>query len=144
MIAQVEVLATPHINRNFCECEAPRKRHLRNIGINIGFAEAEFAKIAQFGGGQIQTEIVTRTSQLAHDEFIYRYIECHLIKCLHYTQAQVQYTRDLRMFMLTNPNATEFMTYKQQNPFPAIKRNRISFSEAGISQSSIMNSRRPR
>ena len=45
--------------------------------------------------------------------------------------------------MLTDPNATEFMTYKQQTPFPATLANHQSLSVAAQNRAAISNSQRP-
>ncbi|MCH8010939.1 MAG: hypothetical protein IIA61_03165 [Candidatus Marinimicrobia bacterium] len=100
-------------------CQEPPPDVFTSAGLDADFASSTFGKIVT-GEIKVQTkpEVLDLASKAVHEVRIRDYLRCLAIKRDGYNLEQAAYLELFNAFMATNPSATEFIEWQQNNPFP--------------------------
>ena len=100
-------------------CSQPPPDVFTSAGVDLKFAQSTFPKVIT-GDINIKTnpQVLTLTSKAAKDDQIRSYLRCLSMKRDGYTPEQAAHLDYLSLFMQTNPDAEQFLSWQRDNPFP--------------------------
>jgi len=100
-------------------CQPPPPDVLTSAGIDLQFAQSTFSKVVT-GEVNIKTnpKVITFATKAVMDDRIRSYLRCLSIRRDGYTPEQAAYFDRLSVFMQTDPNTEQFLSWQEDNQFP--------------------------
>lgn len=100
-------------------CQSPPADVFVKTGVQLRFTQSTFSKVATGTFGlDVTPEVISLASQAATDERIYNYVRCLAIRRDGFTNEQATYLDLLRGFIISKPNADQYIQWTSANKFP--------------------------